>query len=182
VQLQEEVGVTQDEKDQDQAVLDFLRGLGSATADDEHDASAIPQLPGDDVDTFLRAMGYNRIEREKLRRGQPRPKNEEKYRATTVKRFEYWIAKRLTNRSAEEIAKLASAWVGLTNYDLELAQRWWTAGVDPSEPDQLANAFREGLQVQDLGEVVGERTIAEHLQAGNSVTWCLHALHWKRSA
>jgi len=139
----------------------------------------MPQ-PSDDVDAFLRAMGYNRIERERLRRGQPRPRNEEKHRATTVKRFEYYIAERLPDRPAEEVAELARAWVGLTSYDLDLAHRWWTVGVDPGSPGQLANAITKGLRVQDLGEVVKGRTIAEHLQAGNSLAWCLLALDWRR--
>jgi hypothetical protein len=39
-----------------------------------------------------------------------------------------------------------------------------------------------GLQIQDLAEVVNGKTIAEHLQAGSSPTWCIRALHWQRSA
>lgn len=175
--------MTQDEKDQDLAVLAFLKGLGCAGASEERDAPTMPQPTGNGVDAFLRAMGYNRIERERLRRGQPRPRNEDRHRATTVKRFKYHIAQALTDRTTEEVAELATAWVSLTDYNLDLAQRWWQAGVDPGTPGQFAKAIEDGLRVEDLGEVVaGGQTIAEHLQAGNSLVWCLGALHWKRSA
>jgi hypothetical protein len=180
------MGVTQDEKSQDLAVLAFLKGLGSADAGDELGGPGTPQL-SDDVDAFLRAMGYNRIEREQLRRRRPRPprprsKNKEKDRAIAVERFRYYIEERLPGRPPEEIAELAQAWAGLTRYDLDLAQRWWRAGVDPGSPDQLVDALTEGLQVEHLGEVVGGKTIAEHLQAGNSPTWCSRALGWERPA
>jgi hypothetical protein len=64
----------------------------------------------------------------------------------------------------------------LTDYDLDTAQRWWAAGIDPARPDKLTNAITAGLRVQDLTEVVGHRTIAEHLQARNSLKWCVLAL------
>lgn len=175
--------MAQDEKDQDQAVLAFLKGLGAAGAFEKQDALTMPQPSDDNVDGFLRAMGYNRIERERLRRGQPRRRNEDRHRAITVKRFKFHIAQKLTDRTTEEVAELATAWVNLMNFNLDVAQRWWDAGVDPGKPGQLAKAIEEGLRVEDLGEVVtGGRTIAEYLQAGYSPAWCLGALHWRRLA
>jgi hypothetical protein len=175
------MGVTQDEKDQDLAVLAYLKGLGSADAGDELGGPATPQL-SDNVDAFLLAMGYNRMERERLRRKRPRPKNKDKDRAIAVKRFRYYIEERLPGRPPEEIAELTRAWAGLASYDVDRAQRWWRAGVDLASPDQLVNALTEGLRVEHLGEVVGGKTIAEHLQAGNSPLWCLRALRWSRPA
>lgn len=175
--------MAQDEKNQDLALLAFLKGLDTVDASEERDTPTTTAPSNDSVDAFLRAMGYNRVERERLRRGKPQPSSEEKYRATTVKRFEYHIGRRLTGRTTETQAELARAWAGLTNYNLDLAQRWWDAGIDPGSPRELAKAIEAGLQVEDLGEVIaGARTIAEHLQAGNSLAWCLGALHWKRSA
>lgn len=169
-----------DEKDQDLAVLAYLKGRKPADGGEEQGAQGIPRLPGDDVGAFLRAMGYNRIEREQLRRGQPRPRNEEKYRAVTIKRFRHYLAERMPERPAEEVAELAEAWVALTKYDVDLARRWWTAGVDPGNPRQLVSAITAGFRIEDLGEVVKGRTIAEHLQAGNPLAWCVLALDWKR--
>ena len=128
-------------------------------------------------------MGYNRIEREQLRRRQPRPRNDEKHRATTVKRFKFYIERRLTDRKPGKVAELAKAWAQLTNYDLDLAQRWWDAGMDPSGPDQLVKAIEASLRIEDLGKVIYKgRTVAECLQAGNSLAWCMAALHWRRPA
>jgi hypothetical protein len=72
--------------------------------------------------------------------------------------------------------------VELTTCDLDLALHWWAAGIDPGKPEQLASVIREGFGVHDLSQVVQGRTIAEHLQAGNSIDWCLAALHWRRPA
>ena len=172
--------MTQDERDQDRSVLAFLKGYSSPAVGEDDHAPAVPERLGNDVDEFLRAMGYNRIERERLRRGQSRPRNEDKYRTATRKRFVHYIAKRLPDRPAEEVAALAEAWVALTKYDLDLAQRWWGGGVDPRTPGQLTNAIAAGFRVEDLGAVVHNRTIAEHLQAGNSLRWCMLALDMSR--
>lgn len=169
--------------DKDQALLAFLRGSGPTDAGEDPGTPAMAVAPDDDdVDALLRAMGYNRYERERLRRGRPRLVDGQKYRAVTVKRFIHYLAQRLPTRPVEDIAELAQAWARLTSDDLDLAQRWWDAGVDPGNPGQLASAIRQGFRVQDLAEVVQGRTIAEHLQAGNSIAWCLAALHWRHSA
>ena len=82
----------------------------------------------------------------------------------------------------ERAAELANEWASLTSYDVDLAQRWWSSGVSPNHPSELAHAVMEGLDIRDLGKVVNGKTIAEHLQAGSSPTWCLRALQWRRSA
>jgi hypothetical protein len=151
-----------EEKDQDLAVLAYLKGLKPAAAGAEPDRQDLPRLPGDDVGAFLRAMGYNRVERERLRQGHPHPRNEEKYRAVTIKRFRHYLTERMPERPAEEVAQLAEAWVALTKYDLDLAQRWWTAGVDPGNPGQFASAITAGLRIEDLG---GSRQGPDHRRA-----------------
>ena len=174
--------MARDDQEQDLALLAYLRGSDSASATGKVDAAADTPAPGDQVDRFLRAMGYNRIEREEIRRRKPRRANADRHRATTLKRFAYYIAQRLPDLAPERAAELANKWASLTNYDVDLAQRWWSSGVSPNDPGELAQAILEGLQIQDLGKVVNGKTIAEHLQAGSSPTWCLQALHWQRSA
>jgi hypothetical protein len=174
--------VAQDDKEQDRALLAYLRGCESANATGEVDAAADTPVPGDEVDQFLRAMGYNRIEREEMRRRRPQRTSEDRYRATTLKRFAYYIRRWLPDLTPDRAAELANEWASVTSYDVDLAQRWWNSGVSPNDPSDLAHAIMGGLQIQDLAEVVNGKTIAEHLQAGSSPTWCLRALHWQRSA
>ena len=168
--------------EEDQILLAWLRGSRSTASDKEEGSPTPARVPGDDVEEFLRGMGYNRPQREQLRRGQPRPRNDAKYRAITIKRYEHYLRLQLPQEAVDNIAQLAAAWAGLTNYNLELAQRWWDAGVKPDNPGDLAKAIEGGLQIQNLGEVVHGRTIAQHLQAGNSLDWCLIALDWTRQA
>jgi hypothetical protein len=172
--------VARDGNEQDHALLAYLRGYESANATSEVDATA--DLPDDEIDGLLRAMGYNRIEREEMRRRTPRRASTDRYRATTLKRFAHYITRRLPDLTPERAAELANEWASLTSYDVDLAQRWWRSGVDPNDPGELAQAIAGGLQIRDLGEVINGKTIAEHLQAGSSLTWCLRALHWQRSA
>lgn len=176
--------MSQEDRSQDQAILAFLKGLGAAEDGSGRDdsAPAASQSLSDDVDEFLRVMGYNRHERENLRRKPSRPVDDAKYPDVTIKRFKHYIAELLPDRSADEIAELAQAWVSLTHYNLNLAQRWWAAGVNPGSPDQLVNAINAGLQVEDLARVIGRLTVAEHLQAGNSLRWIMAALGWETSA
>jgi hypothetical protein len=132
--------VAQDDKEQDRALLAYLRGCEAANATGEVDAAADTPVPGDKVDQFLRAMGYNRIEREEMRRRRPQRTSEDRYRATTLKRFAYYIRRRLPDLTPDRAAELANEWAS------------------------------------------DSKTIAEHLQAGSSPTWCIRALHWQRSA
>jgi hypothetical protein len=168
------------QEESDKALLAYLRGHTSADISEDQGALATPRPRHDDVDDLLRGMGYSPTQREQLRRRQPRPRDEIKHRAVTIKRFQHYIKQRLPMRTEEEIARLARAWVSLTNYDLDLAQCWWDAGVNPGQPGELSKAIEGGLRVQDLGEVVHGRSVASHLQAGNSPDWCLIALEWKR--
>lgn len=168
------------QEDSDQAILAYLRGQSPVGAPQDQGTPAAPQPRRDGVDDFLRGMGYSPTQREQLRRGQRRPRNDAKHQTVTVKRFEYHIKQRLPARTEGDIAGLVAAWVGLTNHDLDLAQRWWDAGVNPDNPGDLVKAIEGGLRIQDLGEVVKDRSIAEHLQAGNSLDWCLIALDWER--
>lgn len=170
----------QGDKDQDRALRAFLLGDFLADADREQGPAGMPQRLGDDLDDFLRNMGYSPAQREAMRRGTPRPQDEKKYRATNAKRFKWHLDRLLPGRPAAEIAGLVAAWVTVTNCDLDFAQRWWAAGVDPASPDQLAEAIASGFRVEDLGKVVHGRTVAGHLQAGNSLRWCMLALKISR--
>jgi hypothetical protein len=162
---------------QERSILAYLlSGEPSTERDETQDALSAPERSPGDLDDLLRNMGYSPAQREQLRRGTPRSTDASKYRDTNFKRFKWHLAQLLPDRTAEELATLARAWVAVTDYDLDSAQRWWAGGVDPGKPDELTNAIAAGFQVQDLKEVVGNRTIAEHLQAGNSLRWCMLAL------
>jgi len=170
------------QEEQDKALLAWFTDSQAAETREDQDTPTAPQLPGDHVDAGLRSLGYNYYERERLRRGQPRPRNEAKYRTATAKRFRYYITEKVPGRTDAQIAELVAAWVELTDYNLDLAQRWWAAGINPGKPDQLASAVEAGFTPQELGRVVQGRTLAEHLQAGCSIDWCMGALRWQRPA
>ena len=174
------MGASQEE--QDIAVLAWLTGSQRAETGEDVNAPAARQPPDDHVDAGLRALGLNYHERHRLRRGQPRPENTEKYRDITAKRFRHYIVEKLPGRPDGEISELVAAWVRLTESNLDLAQRWWAAGLDPGKPDQLVSAIKAGFDIKDLGQVVHGRTIAEYLQAGYPIDWCMGALHWQRPA
>ena len=168
--------MTQEDQDQDRALLAFLLGDPLAEADRDREAPVMPQRIRDDLDDFLRHMGYSPAQREGMRRGTPRLRDEKKHQATNAKRFKWHLDRLLPDRPPEEIAGLVRAWVAVTNYDLDLAQRWWAAGIDPASPDRLTEAIVSGFRVEDLSKVVHGRTVAEHLQVGNSLRWCMLAL------
>lgn len=170
------------QEEQDKAVLVWLAGDQSAEIGEKHDNPATPQPADDQVDEGLRALGCNYYERQRLRQKQSRPRNRDKDRATTVKRFRHYIIEKVPGRTDTEITELVATWVAFTDHNLDLAQRWWGAGIDAGKPDQLVNAIEAGFSLKDLVQVVHGRTIAEHLQAGYSIAWCMGALHWQRPA
>lgn len=66
--------MARDDKERDLALLAYLRSCDSTSATGKPDAAGHTPGPGDEVDRFLRAMGYNRIEREEIRRRKPGPR------------------------------------------------------------------------------------------------------------
>jgi hypothetical protein len=164
----------------DQRIMAYLTGQAAPDVDNQLEVRVTARSDRQDIDDALRHWGYNRIERERLRRGTPRPRNRGDYRAVTVKRFAYYIGKLLPERPPEEVNGLAATWAALSEYNVDRAQRWWSNGVDPAQPGQFADAIAAGLEPSDLGEVIHNRTIAEHLRAGNSLAWCVDALRWMR--
>jgi hypothetical protein len=127
-------------------------------------------------------MGYNRPERERIRRGSPQPLNKERYRDVTLKRFRYHLGKRLPHLTEAALAPLVTLCAAVTNYDLERAQRWWSLGVDSGAPGPLINGIKAGLRIEHMGRVVHGRTVAEQPQDGNSLRWCLGAMGLSTSA
>ena len=95
--------------EEDQILLAWLRGSRSTASDKEEGSPTPARVPGDDVEEFLRGMGYNRPQREQLRRGQPRPRNDAKYRAITIKRYEHYLRLQLPQEAVDNIAQLAAA-------------------------------------------------------------------------
>ena len=111
-------------------------------------------------------MGYSPAQRERMRRGTVRLRDEKKHQAINAKRFKWYLGRLLPNRPSGEIAGLARAWAAVTNYDLDLAQRWWAAGIDPASPDQLTEAVVCGFRVEDLSKVVHGRTVPPSISKG----------------
>jgi hypothetical protein len=162
---------------QEKSILAYLLdGKASAGGDENREAVGPPERSRDDLDNILRNMGYSPAQREQLRRGEPRPKDASRYRDTNFKRFKWHLAQLLSGWTTDEITALARTWAAVTDYDLDVAQRWWAEGVDPAKPGELADAIAVGLRVRDLNEVIDRQTVAEHLQAGNSLKWCMLAL------
>jgi hypothetical protein len=165
---------------EEQAILALLMG-GQSAGTTDRSTGPMARPPRDEVDEALRGMGYNRPERERIRRGSPQPLNKERYRDVTLKRFQHHLGKRLPHLTDAALNPLVTLWAALTDYDLDRAQRWWSFGVDPGAPGPLINAIKAGLRIEHVGLVVHGRTIAEHLQegtrsAGASERWdCLPA-------
>ena len=125
-----------------------------------------------------RLFGYRR-------RSMPTRRNRgnERHRATILKQFHYWIDQRVDRGHAMRApADLVRVWAELTDYDLELAKRWWNAGVYPLGTGQVRELIWHGLNPGDLAVVIQGQTILEHLQSGTSVTWCINAIRWGRRA
>jgi hypothetical protein len=149
-----------------------MRSRSTDTTD--HDTAATAQRSADDdVEAFLRTMGYNRPERERIRRGPSRPRNDAKYRDAAPKRYAFYLSQSLPGLTSGEITRLARAWVMLTDYNLDLAQRWWATGIDPGHPEHLADAIEAGLELEHLGFDLDGRSVAEHLRAGSPLRWIL---------
>ena len=127
-------------------------------------------------------MGYNRPERERLRRGTRQPLDKKRYRDVTVKRFRYHLEKHLPDLPETALDPLVRAWAILTDYDVDLAQRWWESGADPGRPDLLVNAIDNGLRIEHMRRVIDGRSLAEHLMRGNSLRWCLGVMGMSTSA
>jgi hypothetical protein len=174
-------GVCTNEKNQDEALLAFLmRGQSTGGTDDDTAATAQSHAD-DDVEAFLRAMRYNRHERERIRRGRSQPRSDARYRDVAPKRYSHYLSQALPDLPSDQIDRLAKAWVMLADYDVGVAQQWWAAGVDPRHPEQLALAIETGLRREHLGQEIFGQTVAEHLQAGSPLRWILGALGFSTS-
>lgn len=177
-------------------------GGGVITSDDERallarwQKDAQEEASGrDEIDDVLRGMGLNHKERQALRHrgtrrggrnGQPRPgrgrADRVPHQDRIVKRFAWYIEQRVSDWSGLGItpADAAASWAKLTNYKLEVAQRWWDAGINPAALDQIVELMTHGLQPADLARRVQRHTIAQHLARGSSVQWCLMAAGWTK--
>lgn len=144
----------------------------------------------DETDHVLRVMGLSPNQRQEVRRSRGRSDGTRsghsgriRYQDQTLKRFEWYIQRRVPSWNDVPFtpAEVAATWAKLTEYKLELAQRWWDAGLDPLAVEHIADLVGEGLAPADLATRVGNRTIAEHLSRGCSVKWCLMAAGWATS-
>lgn len=180
--------VSQD--DEDRALLAWLQGDRSPQDTNDQDTALRALLPAEqkhseDVDSQLRALGLNYRERDAVRRPHRsgRASNRYKQQDTIRKQFAYWIDQHVQWSETDlHQNQVVATWVALTNYDLELAQRWWAAGVNPAHLEQISELMNHGLRPQDLASRIGGKTILDHLRAGSTVKWCVMAADWHRSA
>lgn len=154
--------------------------LRAAEADDRERCADAPA--DTELDAGLRSLGFNYKERDALRRGSKPPFDHERFKQAILKQFKFHVDRRTGGRlPAEETARLAAAWAGLTGHDLDLAQRLWDTGFNPAAP-RIFNAFLEaGLGVADLDAMVGGKTVATHLREGQPLRWCIEAILWSRA-
>ena len=74
-------------------MLESLRGGRPAFGAPDASQSE-PRLPGDEIEQALRGFGYDRLERERLRRGRSQSRGGARHRGVTVKRYQYNISRR----------------------------------------------------------------------------------------
>lgn len=89
------------------------------------------------------------------------------------------IDKRFARLTHGEFETIVDAWITATQSDLNLACRWWRAGVSPLNR-QITELVNEGLEPENLSTRVQGRTVLQHLAKGAPPKWCVSALHWQR--
>jgi hypothetical protein len=137
-----------------------------------------------EVDEALRALGYDYKDRDRIRRGKsvPRPKNA-RYRDVNRKRYEFYISQ-IVDWDTTSLSKeyVTATWFSLTGENLELAQRWWNAGMNPLALEQIAALVEQGWSPADLAARVKDRSVVYWLNRGATVEWCVLALGWSRKS
>lgn len=154
------------------------------------------ESPGrDEIDELLRGMGLNHNERRALRHhhsskarshdhGRRRRAGTDQvpYQDRIIKQFAWYIKELVPEPTGVNVSAMdaAATWAKLTNYKLDTARQWWDAGLHPLALDQIVDLLANDFEPQDLLRRVRGRTIAEHLGAGTSVTWCVMAARWTK--
>ncbi|MEU8253244.1 hypothetical protein AB0C06_03110 [Micromonospora inaquosa] len=134
-------------------------------------------------ESAMRALGYNRVERERWRQNKsvPKPRSGDRDRAIAVKRIDHYIGTRVNWTSTSlNRAEVVAAWANLSNHDVDRVKAWLDKGVDPLRFAEVIKLLDNGLRPDDIFTEVHGKTIAQHLRDGSSVEWCLHALHFKQ--
>lgn len=137
-----------------------------------------------EVDEVLRSLQYNYKERDRIKHGEPAPrKSWTQYRPVILKQFIFYIEQRVDLRDTSLSKQgVAATWVDLTMGRIDVAQRWWNAGLSPLALDVLVALMDQGLSPEDLSVRIGQRTIIELIDRGTSVAWCKQALGWARKS
>jgi hypothetical protein len=165
----------------DLALQDWLCRKMSDRDGEGHGLAGQPEPSDSELDTVLRSWGYNRREREDLRRALRAPKSKRDYKPVILKQFRFYIDERLGDRTpTPDTSRLAAVWASLTEYKIQLAQWLWSIGFDPADPAQVDAFLEGGYCLQDLETEVNGKTIAEHLRDGEPLQWCLAALSWNQ--
>lgn len=136
--------------------------------------------PSIDVDSELRDFGLSPSERRKILRPTNRsPHDSSRYKTTIFRQFCWWIDQRVDWSKTElSSAYVAAVWMSLTNHNLDLAKKWWEAGIDPLDLEQIAALSKHGIHPRDLVVRIGRRIILEHLCGGTPVEWCVSSMNW----
>jgi hypothetical protein len=172
-------------------ILAYLRegraGTGDAAADEDAMTAAWlteRSMRRDDEDVeMLRALGYNRREREALRRRRntQRPNKRDRDREIAVKRIAYYLNENVKwNETTSDPNVVCRAWAGLSDYNVERCNDWWRRGVDPLDYAKVLVLVEHGLSPTDLLTDVKGKTILQHLKEGTSMQWCVLALDFER--
>lgn len=173
-----------DDLDEDeQALLAWLRdgATGEGDVDDIPAVFGDSSTPTQDLEEELRSLGLNYLERQAIRHPRRSRGNSERYKRTNLIRFGWYIDQIVdwTDNSVSR-GQVIAAWVALSKGDIDVARRWWEAGIDPCKLSAARELMEEGLHPRDLAICINSKTIAEHLKSGSSIKWCLNALRWHR--
>ncbi|MCD0449449.1 hypothetical protein LO762_09635 [Actinocorallia sp. API 0066] len=132
-------------------------------------------------DDELRALGINRPERERLRRGRQRSgtPNKDREKAKALLRIGFYIDEQVewetTDLDREEVV---AAWAFLSNHDVDRVNQWWAEGVHPLDITYIRLLQDNGFEPTDLYRTIHGKTVLQHLREGTSPQWCLLALSW----
>jgi hypothetical protein len=173
---------------EDAALLRFLK-TGESTEPEDDEVDRLRQrLLADldepehlDRDAALRQLGLSPRERRTVLQPDRTPRPASSYRSTQLKRFRHYIDQRVDwNHTELHPDQVVGVWAHLTDFNIERAVAWWSAGVSPVELDLIEALSDEGLQPRDLATLINGKPIRWHISRGSSLQWCLSALGWNQ--
>jgi hypothetical protein len=133
-----------------------------------------------ELDSGLRALGFNRPEREKLRkrRRSSRTPNGNREMAQALLRIGFYIDQRVDWTATElDRREVIAFWADLCDHDVDKTNQLWFQGVDPLDMNYVSVLKDNGFGPPTLYRVIHGRTVLQQLRDGQTIEWCLGALH-----